>query len=91
MKMKLHLKARCNYGQTVLVSNCPEADALFDLMAPRKHFFTHELNKLYKAGYEIEIGGPDVKDAMLEMQREDIPMVNKFLESGKLEYKGGNS
>lgn len=88
MKMKLRLKARCNYGQTVLISDCPEGDALFDLMKPRKHFFTHELNTLYKAGFEIEIGGPDVKEAMLEMQRENIPLLNKFLETGKLEYKG---
>lgn len=84
----MKLKARSTYGQNVLLADSPEAEALFELMKPRKHLLTSELSTLYKLGFEAEIGGYDIKDTMLEMQREQIPHKNNVLSSGKLEYKG---
>lgn len=88
MKLKMKLKARSNYGQNVLLADCPEADALFELMKPRKHLLTSELPTLYKLGFEAEIGGKDVRDLMLEMQKEQMPHENHVIKTGKLEYKG---
>lgn len=72
--MKMKLKTRRVYNENVLVSACPEADALFELMKPRQSLRPNELPWVSKMGFEIEIVG-ETRELIPEMKEMGTPYI----------------
>lgn len=68
--------------ENVLVSACPEADALFELMKPRKTLKPNELPWLSKMGFEVEVTG-DTKELSHEFREKNFDHTK---ENGVLTY-----
>ena len=64
----MKFKNRKKDNKNVLYSNCPEVDALFELMSPRKYLNPSELIHIAKMGFKWEIIG-DIREFNEEMNR----------------------